>query len=182
MRKNWILVLGGWIGVCSCHSEGPRTDAPVATATDVDRDSLEAPQRAQVVFGDSLNRAFFWDEVSRLNEGDDHTLRVDGMTVVYIARGEVPFAIKTTLMDVEVLELPLLLRADAFDRDAGQSLEVYSGALKVQKHYSSPFPSLDTLRAGDLYMINKDIDLSEKEKLDDMSVLDWWKSYAESVR
>jgi len=150
------------------------------TNMDLPQDTVSDPARFQLVFGDSVNRAFFWDQVSVLEETTNGGVRIDGLSVLYIEKADVPFALHTSLMDVEVLELPLLLQVDAFDREAGQSLELFSGALKVEKSYESSFPSLDTLHAGDLYMINKDIDLSEKERLDEFTVLHWWESYAES--
>lgn len=151
-----------------------------STVMDFQQDTLSEPHRIQLLFGDSLNRAFFWDSESRLTEAADGSVSVDGLAVLYIEKASVPFALRTSLMDIEISELPLLLQIDAFDREAGQSLELFSGRLRVQKNYESAFPSLDTLDAGDLYMINKDIDLSEKEHLDDFTVLHWWESYIKS--
>src|SRR5690606_36421196 len=81
------------------------------------------PLRLQVVFGDSVNRAFFWDEASTLRETGNAGLRMDGLSVLYIEHAAVPFKLRTTLMDVDILEVPLLLRVDAFNKEAGQSLE-----------------------------------------------------------
>ncbi|WP_188749803.1 hypothetical protein [Parapedobacter defluvii] len=149
--------------------------------TDIDfqQDTIPDPHRFQFIFGDSVNRAFFWDQESTLRETGSEALRMDGRSVLYIEKASLPFGLRTALMDIEVLELPLLLQVDAFDNEAGQSLELFSGALKVEKSYESSFPSLDTLRAGDLYMINKDIDLSEKEHLDDFSIQHWWETYSQ---
>src|SRR5690606_36752078 len=111
--------------------------------------------RLQRGFGESVNRALSWDAARTPREAGNAGLRMDGLWVLYIEHAAVPFNLRTTLMDVDILEVPLLLRGDAFNKEAGQSLEVFSGALKVEKNYSSDFPSLDTLRAGDLYMISK---------------------------
>ena len=160
----------------ACH---PGSEKEVASTPD----SIQIPDpiRAQVIFGDSVNRAFFWEDESILRDTADAGLRMDGLSVLYIEKAPVPFKLHTTLMDIDILEVPLLLRMDAFDKEAGQSLELFSGVLKVEKNYPSDFPSLDTLHAGDLYMINKDIDLSEKERLDDFSIQQWWETYAPSV-
>ena len=152
-----------------------RVDSPADSGT---TDTVTNPLGVQFVFGDSVNRAFFWDQMSELRETGPKSLRMNGLSVIYIEKAPLPFELHTALMDIEVLELPILLRVDAFDKEAGQSLELFSGGLKVEKSYESDFPSLDTLHAGDLYMINKDIDLSEKEYLDDFSVQNWWEAYS----
>ncbi len=179
------VILAFLIACHACHngSGDPRSasgDIAVGDAATLERDSIPLPERSQVLFNDSVNRAFFWDQTSLLQAVGDRALRVDGLTVLYIEQAPVPFSMHTALMNIEVLEVPLLLQVDAFDNEAGQSLELFSGSLKVEKSYPSDFPSLDTLHAGDLYMINKDIDLSEKEHLDDFRVQHWWESYSKS--
>jgi len=173
-----VLLFLLWSSACQNRSKSTAsaTDPPIDTA--IKQDTVPDPNRFQQVFGDSVNRAFFWDQKSTLRESGK-ALRMDGLSVLYIEKASLPFGLRTTLMDIEVLGLPLLLQVDAFDDEAGQSLELFSGALKVKKNYESSFPSLDTLHAGDLYMINKDIDLSEKEHLDDFSIQRWWESYSQ---
>ncbi|MEH6308624.1 hypothetical protein RYH73_23430 [Olivibacter sp. CPCC 100613] len=85
-----------------------------------------------------------------------------------------PVYIYTSLMKLEVME-PSTFRITAYDRDQGQSVESLSGKIKISKNYSSPFPEPDTLRENNLYMVNKSIDLSEKEDLEDERLLHWWK-------
>ena len=169
------------IGAClvlSCqqrpgNNHTAATDTVLAD-TGADVEVLPVPARVETLFADSANRALFWDEESKV-EASAGGLRVDGRSLIYLSAAELPLQIQTALMHIDVLELPLLVHIDAFDTQAGQALEVYSGALKVSKSYASPFPDVDTLRTGNLYMINKDIDLSEKERLDDLDVLHWWK-------
>ena len=172
------LVLMASLGVllaCQSPSGGHGADRgtlpPVAETA---ADTVPSPERVEILFGDSSNRTLFWDQESVV-EVVGKELRVDGLSLVYISTAGLPLRIQTSLMHIDVLALPLLVQFDAYNKDAGQSLDVFSGALKVGKSYESPFPDSDTLRAGDLYMINKDIDLSEKERLDDFSMLRWWK-------
>jgi len=138
-------------------------------------DTVPSPVRKGSLFGDSLNRVLFWADESRITHRSD-TLRIDGEPLVYIANAELPLRIATSLIHMEVLELPLLMKVDAFDKHAGQSLEVFEGTVVVRKSYNSPFPEVDTLQAGNLYMINKNIDLSEVEELDDYRLYKWWKA------
>jgi len=167
----------------ACQQRSAKTTSVTSSSIEIDalQDTLPDPTRLQLVFGDSVNRAFFWDETSALTEVEKGALRMDGRFFLSIEKASLPFRLRSSLMDIEVLELPLLLQVDAFDNEAGQSLELFSGTIKVEKSYPSDFPSLDTLRGGDLYMINKDIDLSEKEHLDDFSIQHWWETYSHTL-
>ena len=175
--KCQFLILAVHLGaLLACQSPDGNHTADSGAIPDVvdTADTLSAPERVDILFGDSSNRALFWDRESVVASGGD-MLRIDGLTMMYISKAVLPIHIQTSLMRIDVLELPLLVQVDAFDKQAGQSLEVFAGALKVGKNYESPFQEVDTLTGGSLYMINKDIDLSEKEQLDDLTPLQWWK-------
>lgn len=171
-----FCVVGSWLTLACQPSGNDRTTERGTAPFGSDRAAgiISGPERVQILFADSTNRALFWDTASMI-EPMGKGFRVDWLSLVYVSKAALPFRINTALMHIDVLELPLLVQIDAFDDQAGQSLEVYSGALKVGKSYDSPFPDIDTLHTGDLYMINKGIDLSEKERLDDLSILHWWK-------
>src|SRR5690606_25997367 len=47
-----------------------------STVMDFQQDTLSEPHRIQLLFGDSLNRAFFWDSESRLTEAADGSVSV----------------------------------------------------------------------------------------------------------
>jgi ferric-dicitrate binding protein FerR (iron transport regulator) len=64
-------------------------------------------------------------------------------------------------------------RIRARDESAGQTLEVLSGKSAVSKAYSSSFPDPEFPAAGEMIMINKDIDLMEKEKFDTSGLKSW---------
>lgn len=64
-------------------------------------------------------------------------------------------------------------RIRAHDESAGQTLEVLSGKTAVSKSYSSSFPDPEIPAAGEMVMINKDIDLMEKEKFDTAPLQTW---------
>src|SRR5690606_22090842 len=124
------LALGG---ACQQGAKSTVSSADNPANADFQKDTVSDPQRFQPVFGDSVNRAFFWDQESTLHEASGEALRMDVLSVLYIEKASLPFVLRTSLMDIDVLELPLLLRIDAFDDEAGQSLELFSGALKVEK-------------------------------------------------
>jgi len=57
-------------------------------------------------------------------------------------------------------------RVDAFKNNPGEEVDLFSGLLKVRKTYHSDTDNEpETLQSGEMVMINRDIDLMEKEKL-----------------
>jgi ferric-dicitrate binding protein FerR (iron transport regulator) len=64
-------------------------------------------------------------------------------------------------------------RVYAHRSQSGQSVEVLRGALRAEKAYPSDYPDTVILGAGDMVMINKDIDLMEKETFDTATLSQW---------
>jgi ferric-dicitrate binding protein FerR (iron transport regulator) len=64
-------------------------------------------------------------------------------------------------------------RVYAHRSQAGQSVEVLHGTLRVEKAYPSDYPDTAILGAGDMVMINQDIDLMEKETFDTATLSQW---------
>jgi len=76
-----------------------------------------------------------------------------------------PFIIHTRNLQIQVLGTRF--RVDAFAANAGEEVDLLSGRLKVIKSYHSTTDNEpEILEAGDMVMINRDIDLMEKEKMD----------------
>ncbi|SEM18243.1 hypothetical protein SAMN05216436_102156 [bacterium A37T11] len=103
----------------------------------------------------------------------ERVMRISGDFFFVIKKEDTPLHLRTRLIDVHVDE-PSEFRVSAYDADRGESIEVMSGYLRVAKTYTSPWPEPDTLRDSSLYMINDSIDLSEKEKLDNIALKKWW--------
>jgi ferric-dicitrate binding protein FerR (iron transport regulator) len=80
-----------------------------------------------------------------------------------------PFAIFTR--NLQIFVLGTKFRVDAFANNAGEEVDVLEGKVKVQKSYHSTTDNEpELLTAGDMVMINRDIDLMEKEKLDSIEL------------
>jgi len=76
-----------------------------------------------------------------------------------------PFVVHTK--NLVILVLGTRFRIDAWPDKAGEEVDLLSGKLKVTKSYTSKTDNQpETLEAGDMVMINREIDLMEKEKLD----------------
>ena len=57
-------------------------------------------------------------------------------------------------------------RVDAVRRLSGEEVDLLDGLLRVRKSYHSDLDSaMEELRSGDMLMINREIDLMEKEKM-----------------
>lgn len=75
-----------------------------------------------------------------------------------------PFVLHTANLLIEVLGTRFHI--DAYRKNAGEQVDLLEGRLRVQKSYHSDTDNNpEVLEAGEMVMINRDIDLMEKEKL-----------------
>ena len=90
----------------------------------------------------------------------------DGEGVLIVHDGAKPFVIHTRNLVVTVLGKSARIHVDAFASSPGEEVDLLEGKLKVIKSYhSSTDNSTEELQAGEMVMINRDIDLMEKETL-----------------
>ncbi len=76
-----------------------------------------------------------------------------------------PFMLHTRHLDIEAWRSRF--HADAYRSMAGEEIDLLEGKLRVQKSYHSTSDNEpEFLYGGDMVMINRDIDLMEKEKMD----------------
>jgi hypothetical protein len=132
------------------------------------------PDRVEPLLHNS--RVWYIDPKSRLHDtsvNGQKVLWIDGDIFLDISKEDVPLKLRTRLIDILISE-PSEFRISGYDADQGQSIEVIKGNVRAAKSYESPWPEPDTLRDHNLYMINDSIDLSEKEKLDNPSLVRWW--------
>jgi ferric-dicitrate binding protein FerR (iron transport regulator) len=85
-----------------------------------------------------------------------------------------PFVVHTNQLQIVVLGTKF--RVDAYPDNAGEEVDLLSGRLKVMKSYHSTTDNEPELvQAGEMVMINRGIDLMEKEKLDSKDLKSWEK-------
>lgn len=95
-------------------------------------------------------------------------LGLDGEALVIIpkASGD-SFIITTRNLRIAVLD-DAKIHIDAYAANAGEQADLLTGKLRVEKTYHSTTDNQpEMLAAGDLVMINRDIDLMEKEKMNE---------------
>jgi transmembrane sensor len=169
-----LLLTVLFLGNLRCKDPGgvPAGAAEKDAARDPERDSayennterprtVGLPDGSRVLMGAHtlllLSKAF--DQTKR-------ELDLDGEAVFDIVpvAGK-PFIIHTRLLEIEVLGTRL--RVDAHRENAGEEVDLLKGRLRVRKSYHSDTDNEpETLETGEMVMINRDIDLMEKEKLD----------------
>lgn len=96
---------------------------------------------------------------------NNRDLELDGEALFDI-RGSAskPFVVHTRNLEIEVLGT--WFHVDAFRKNAGEQVDLLEGRLRVKKTYHSDTDNQpEVLEAGDMVMINRDIDLMEKEKM-----------------
>jgi transmembrane sensor len=104
--------------------------------------------------------------ISKQFNQSERDLELDG-EAVFTVNGDAgkPFIVHTRNLRIQVLGTRF--RVDAYGNNAGEEVELLEGKLKVIKSYHSDTDNEpEILGAGEMVMINRDIDLMEKEKLD----------------
>lgn len=102
------------------------------------------------------------------------TVSMDGD--MFFDRPDVPesITIRTRLLNLTV-KGKAAFRVIAYSREDGEEVQVLYGNIIAKKAYQSDYPEPDTLRDNDLLMINRTIDLMEKEGNIDTKQLHEWK-------
>jgi ferric-dicitrate binding protein FerR (iron transport regulator) len=105
---------------------------------------------------------------SRLFNKDDRTIELDGEALFIVGSfSGKPFIIHTRNLVITVQAPATRLHVDAYASSPGEEVDLLEGKLRVTKSYhSSTDNEPEVLMAGDMVMINRDIDLMEKEKLE----------------
>ncbi|RXK80749.1 FecR family protein [Filimonas effusa] len=100
--------------------------------------------------------------------------KVDGDMYIEVNKDSGPLVLKSRLLVMTVMS-KASFRVIAWAKEAGEEVQVLSGTLKVAPNYKSQFNAPDTLKANQMVMINKDIDMMEKEKFDAAALGAWSK-------
>ncbi len=83
------------------------------------------------------------------------------------------FVIHTKNLRIEV-QMSGRSKVDAYPDKSGEEVDLLSGKLKVTKSYHSDSDNEpELIQTGEMLMINRDIDLMEKEKMDGTEMKNW---------
>lgn len=100
--------------------------------------------------------------------------KVDGDMYIEVTDASKPLVLKSRLLVMTVMS-KASFRVIAWAKEAGEEVQVLSGIIKVEPNYKSQFNAPDTIQGNQMVMINKDIDMMEKEKYDATELGIWRK-------
>ena len=106
--------------------------------------------------------------ISKEFNKSERDLELDGEALFTVgSEGGKPFIVRTRNLQIQVRGADTRFKVEAFAKNAGEQVDLLSGKLKVIKSYHSDTDNEpEALGSGEMVMINRDIDLMEKEKLD----------------
>lgn len=140
--------------------------------------------RKDIVLPDGTRVAMHPGTVLRIGEKfkrGDREIWLEGDALFEVSEGKKggtgngkPMIIHTGFLKIEVLAPGSRFRVDAKKKEAGEEADLLAGRLKVMKSYHSDTDNEpDTIVAGEMVMINRDIELMEKEKMDGTEMKGW---------
>jgi transmembrane sensor len=95
---------------------------------------------------------------------DNREIFLDGEALFELATTGAPMILKTKDLVMEVSRG--IFRVDANGSSAGEEVDLLEGQMRVRKSYRSDTDSAtESIGPGEMVMINRDIDLMEKEKM-----------------
>lgn len=93
------------------------------------------------------------------------TIWIDGNAFFKVKlNNETPFILHTGMLNIKTYGASFHI--NAHQENPGQSLKLFDGEMVVSKAYPSDYPDTVTINTGEMILINKDIDLMEKETFD----------------
>lgn len=99
-------------------------------------------------------------------------IQVDGDFFIRAPEAAEPLIVRSRLLVLKVTG-QTSFRITAYAHEAGEQVEVLEGHIEARKSYPSNYSEPDLLDAGQMTMINKDIDLMEKETTDVAALRAW---------
>ncbi|HWK03964.1 MAG TPA: FecR domain-containing protein [Puia sp.] len=153
-----LLIAGAWH--CKGPVRQPAADITYENGTGKAR-TVRLPDGSSVVMS-----ARTVIRISRQFNESGRDLDLDGEALFTVGSDAgKPFIVHTRNLQIQVLGTRF--RVDAYRSNAGEEVDLLEGKLKVIKSYHSDTDNEpEVIGAGEMVMINRDIDLMEKEKLD----------------
>jgi len=165
-----VLATGSW----NCRGRGQHTDRDQENKTGIYESGTEKGKKVRLPDGTEV--IMNAGTVIRLSPGfnkSDRNIELGGEALFTVeADAGKPFIVTTK--NLRILVLGTQFRVDAFPGKAGEEVDLLSGRLKVMKTYHSDTDNEpEVLQAGEMVMINREIDLMEKERFDPSEEKSW---------
>lgn len=180
-KARYVFVCGVILVQLSCsggkpkHTKDSGKDSTLQTYFSVDS-SFSTPFGVRKTFTLPDTSEAILNALSHLTYAKGFTtgnrqMALDGDAFFAARKGTGPFRIHTGMLILTGQGASF--RVYAHRESAGQSVEVLSGSVTAIKAYPSDYPDTEQLRSGDMVMINRDIDLMEKETFDTAALKEW---------
>lgn len=179
-NKGYIILIAVLLlaeaTVCfSCHNPSadkkPSTELPAPPPPAAD--TIPAPTAIRRL-PDSTRVYLLGD--TKMTPGDGYPahrdITLDGDAFFVVPAATAALTIHTKLLTI-IVKGKAALRVTGPSKEEWGEVDVVNGNVIVRKAYSSPFNAPDTLQGGQMQMINRTIDLMEKEVFD-AGVLKAW--------
>jgi transmembrane sensor len=169
----FLFMVSGFVG-CKNRPENSKSGVHarglVYNNETTGRINLQLPDGSSVLLDTS--------SVIRLSAGFNKTnreLSLEGAALFRTAMsGLLPFVVHTKALRMTVISTAAAFKIDGFPGSPGEEVDLLSGELKVMKSYHSKSDNEPAeLKAGEMVMINTDIELMEKESFDSAALRDW---------
>lgn len=138
---------------------------------------LFSPPKDTLALSDSIcylpdsTRAFLIGN-TRITPVKKREIQVDGTAFLEVPEASQPLVIQTKLLTLSVSDkAAFLIMAPSSEEWA--ELQIVEGTIIAKKAYPSEFDKPDTLHGNQMLMLNRTIDLMEKEKLDATDLKAW---------
>jgi ferric-dicitrate binding protein FerR (iron transport regulator) len=111
---------------------------------------------------------------------DPREIKVDGDAFIRTPAASSPLIVRTRLL-VLTVSGDSAFRVTGYSKDTGEQVEVLQGHIQAHKSYPSSYSEPDILGNGEMTMINRTIDLMEKETFDPAELRMWSDALTASV-
>lgn len=178
LKFGYLPIVGICLLLAACGGQPSGTKSPAAVSEPLFQGgtTLSAPLGVREGFTLPDSSHIILNAASRLRYAggfpdSNRLMAIDGDAFLMLKKSSLPVTLHTGMLLITGQQAAF--RIYARSKSPGQSLEVLSGALQVAKAYPSDYPDTEQLRAGDMVMINRDIDLMEKETFDTLQLKEW---------
>lgn len=164
------------IVLCSCQSQPTQQAALKKDSTYTEAPELIQPTKLEYLTDSTrvwyLQQAEIQPDPSFPQK---RTLTVSGDLFMETKPGA-PLLIHTHLLNLHISGGAAFLLS-APKKDPWAEIKLLRGQIIAQKNYSSPYPEPDTMQANQLLMINRDVDIMEKEDDSFIALKAWRKAH-----
>jgi hypothetical protein len=156
------------------EAKKPLTDTTAVYLPQPKKEVIPEPVQT-IILADSTNVLLLHKEATvqpAAGYPQPREIKVDGEMYFEIKDSAKPTIIRSRLLVLTVVG-KAAFRVIAWAKEAGEEVQVLSGNIRVRPNYESQFNTPDTLHGNQMVMINKSIDMMEKEKFDATELKIW---------